>query len=124
MSNKWKYDELARLISFVEKNGRKWERASCEVGRSANACRTAYFKKTITVDGKICPPPNLVPWRATSRTLANDAGRAIVRRDRQRVSELGMCLTARLLGDPPPGRSALDMMRAEESASRDSIWSR
>jgi hypothetical protein len=84
-----------------------WELIAEQLGRSPVACKVKYnYQKRQNARPKVEAPP---PAKLSHR-LAKDAAAARAREESIRVAPL--TLTARIFGDPPPGRSALDRKRA------------
>lgn len=83
----WSFDELTKLMA-LKSQGLSWADVALRIpGRTPNACQARYYDQ-----------------RVVSREEESRALTAVWSRP-ERAD-----LTGRLLGDPPPGRSALDLI--------------
>jgi hypothetical protein len=111
-SKPWTLNEQEQLEALVAEELKvtghiAWELIAEQLGRSPVACKVQYnYQKRQKARPKLEAPP---PAKLSHR-LAKDAAAARAREESIRVAPL--TLTARILGDPPPGRSALDRKRA------------
>jgi hypothetical protein len=128
----WLAAEVARLILLRELHGLSWSEISEQIpGRSANSCSIAYYKRhthrrqreakhlvagieqMIGMQRLAAASPPLAPRSPgppPSPTVVATARLVLDAELRNRIAERG--ITGGLLGDPPPGRSALDEKRA------------
>jgi hypothetical protein len=111
-SKPWKQNEQEQLEALVAEELKvtrhiAWELIAEQLGRSPVACKVQYnYQKRQKARPKLEAPP---PAKLSHR-LAKDAAAARAREESIRVAP--PTLTARIFGDPPPGRSALDRKRA------------
>ena len=111
--NGWSHAEICKLFTLRDIEGLKWSAVAAEMPRrSQEACQVQYGKladkgRALVISSVQVrqAPPSRAPARAvpTSRLIA-------VAELMQRIGVQGV--TAGLLGDPLPGRSALDRKRA------------
>jgi hypothetical protein len=109
----WTTAEIDRLRALVERHGAIWSRIAAEMpGRSAAACKQAYNtherrKRMAQAPPSIAASPKrLKSWRdkrAKERDAEEERARAIAHQP---------TIAQFCLGDPLPGRSALDKRRA------------
>lgn len=100
---RWTAEEDARLLHLHDVKGWFFNAIDVELGR-VNKASSDRYKRLMGQRGNVPRQPRT----KTSRTVLRDAIRAD---DIARASAGHTSITAMLLGDPPPGRSALDQKR-------------
>lgn len=101
--NRWTAEEDARLFHLHDVEGWFFNAIDVELGR-ANKASSDRYRLLMRQRGDA---PKKPPTK-TSRTLLRDAIRV---HEVARITAGHTTITGMLLGDPPPGRSALDQRR-------------
>jgi hypothetical protein len=109
----WTAPEVERLLRLADAHDRNWQKVALRMpGRTAVACQIRFYMPPhLRVSG--LPRPAPPPSAASS---ASDAITARLKTEAARRAALThTTITAAVLGDPLPGRSALDQKRASIS---------
>lgn len=110
--NAWTTKGLAALDASLKRNGGDWDRVALEFpGRTAAGCKQAYNTHQRKVKLAASVPAAATPKRLKSWQDQRAKAKA-AEAERLAVLAHQRSLTSELLGDPLPGRSALDKKRA------------
>lgn len=99
---RWSGGDLARMIHMREVEGLNWVEIDKAFGRGPGSCSSKY---------------SMVREGASPRAYADAAMRVEIAgdraalRDARKLAQSRLSLTGVLLGDPPPGYSALDRVK-------------
>lgn len=98
----WSQSEIDRLMDLRGRRKMDWYLIGNELDLLPSQCRTKYENECAL---RRRQSDNRLP-------VIESSDKAMIDRERRNMARLGMSLTAAVMGDPPPGWSALDKRRA------------
>lgn len=100
----WSEADVRRLMVMRDDEAMEWEDIAAELGRPVRACSERYQTERYRAGRYL-----------KARSEKAPSNKAVIDAERREAALAARSLTGSILGDPPPGYSALDRQRAGAS---------